>query len=102
MIGKFTGPNTPACGLSIEFERIVMLLLEKEYQVPSKGDRIAYLVEKNMPQDKMLTILQKANEERREGRQINIAIMKKNKKFQKEQMQKEGYTVFEEFFADKM
>ena len=55
-----------------------------------------------MPQDKMLTILQKANEQRREGRQINIAIMKKNKKFQKEQMQKEGYTVFEEFFADKM
>lgn len=102
MIGKFTGQNTPACGFSIGFERIVMLLLEKEYQVPSKGDRIAYLVEKNMPQDKMLTILQKANEERREGRQINIAIMKKNKKFQKEQMQKEGYTVFEEFFADKM
>lgn len=102
MIGKFTGQNTPACGFSIGFERIVMLLLEKEYQVPLKGDRIAYLVEKNMPQDKMLTILQKANEERREGRQINIAIMKKNKKFQKEQMQKEGYTVFEEFFADKM
>lgn len=102
MIGRFTGQNTPACGFSIGFERIVMLLLEKEYQVPSKGDRIAYLVEKNMPQDKMLTILQKANEERREGRQINIAIMKKNKKFQKEQMQKEGYTVFEEFFADKM
>ncbi len=102
MIGKFTGQNTPACGFSIGFERIVMLLLEKEYQVPSKGDRIAYLVEKNMPQDKMLTILQKANEQRREGRQINIAIMKKNKKFQKEQMQKEGYTVFEEFFADKM
>ncbi len=102
MIGKFTRQNTPACGFSIGFERIVMLLLEKEYQVPSKGDRIAYLVEKNMPQDKMLTILQKANEQRREGRQINIAIMKKNKKFQKEQMQKEGYTVFEEFFADKM
>ncbi len=102
MIGKFTGQNTPACGFSIGFERIVMLLLEKEYQVPSKGDRIAYLVEKNMPQDKMLTILQKANEQRREGRQINIAVMKKNKKFQKEQMQKEGYTVFEEFFVDKM
>ena len=102
MIGKFTGQNTPACGFSIGFERIVMLLLEKEYQVPSKGDRIAYLVEKNMPQDEMLTILQKANEQRREGRQINIAVMKKNKKFQKEQMQKEGYTVFEEFFVDKM
>ena len=102
MIGKFTGQNTPACGFSIGFERIVMLLLEKDYQVPTKGEKVAYLVEKNMPQDKMLTILQKANEKRKNGEQINIAIMKKNKKFQKEQMEKEGYTVFEEFFVDRM
>lgn len=102
MIGRFTGQNTPACGFSIGFERIVMLLLEKDYQVPEKSEKTAYLVEKNMPQDKMLTILQRANEKRRNGEQINIAIMKKNKKFQKEQMQKEGYTVFEEFFVDKM
>lgn len=102
MIGKFTGQNTPACGFSIGFERIVMLLLEKDCQVPGKGDKTAYLIEKNMPQDKMLAILQKANEQRKEGKQINIAIMKKNKKFQKEQMEKEGYTVFEEFFVDRM
>lgn len=102
MIGKFTGQNTPACGFSIGFERIVMLLLEKDYQVPVKGEKIAYLVEKNMPEDKLLTILQKANEQRRNGTQINIAIMKKNKKFQKEQMEKEGYTAFEEFFEDRM
>ena len=102
MIGKFTGQNTPACGFSIGFERIVMLLLEKDYQVPGKGEKTAYLVEKNMPQDKMLTILQQANEKRKNGEQINIAIMKKNKKFQKEQLEKEGYTAFEEFFTDRM
>lgn len=102
MIGRFTGQNTPACGFSIGFERIVMLLLEKDYQVPENSEKTAYLVEKNMPQDKMLTILQEANEQRRKGLQINIAIMKKNKKFQKEQMEKEGYTVFKEFFVDKM
>lgn len=102
MIGKFTGQNTPACGFSIGFERIVMLLLEKDYQVPAKGEKTAYLVEKNMPADKLLTILKKANEQRKSGMQINIAIMKKNKKFQKEQMEKEGYTVFEEFFVDRM
>ncbi|MDE5778943.1 MAG: histidine--tRNA ligase [Lachnospiraceae bacterium] len=100
MIGKFTGQNTPACGFSIGFERIVMLLLEKDYQIPSKDEKTAYLVEKNMPQDKMLEILKRANEHRANGRQINIAIMKKNKKFQKEQLEKEGYTVFEEFYAD--
>ena len=102
MIGKFTGQNTPACGFSIGFERIVMLLLEKDYQIPKQGEKTAYLVEKNMPSDKMLKILQQANEKRAQGELINIAIMKKNKKFQKEQMEKEGYTVFEEFFVDKM
>ena len=32
MIGKFTGNNTCACGFSIGFERIVMLLLERNYR----------------------------------------------------------------------
>ena len=34
MIGKFTGQDVPACGFSIGFERIVMLLLERNYQIP--------------------------------------------------------------------
>ena len=100
MIGKFTGQNTPACGFSIGFERIVMLLLERDYQVPTKGDKVAFLVEKNLPQDRMLAILGQANERRKNGEQVNIAIMKKNKKFQKEQLEKEGYTAFEEFYRD--
>ena len=50
----------------------------------------------------MLTILQQANEKRKNGEQINIAIMKKNKKFEKEQREKVGYTAFEEFFTDRM
>ena len=36
MIGKFTGQDTPACGFSIGFERIVMLLLERGYEVPGQ------------------------------------------------------------------
>lgn len=99
MIGRFTGQKTPACGFSIGFERIVMLLLEREYKIPENGARTAYLIEKNMPADKLIDILDKAKKEREEGRQINIAIMKKNKKFQKEQMMRDGYEKFEEFYA---
>jgi histidyl-tRNA synthetase len=98
MIGKFTGSNTCACGFSIGFERIVMLLLERGYQVPTKNGKKAYLIEKNMPADKLLAILKQANEEREAGTQVNISIMKKNKKFQKAQMTEEGYTEFVEFF----
>jgi histidyl-tRNA synthetase len=101
MIGRFTGTNTPACGFSIGFERIVMLLLERDYKVPQKNAKTAYLIEKNMPADKLLAILDKAKQERANGTQVNIAIMKKNKKFQKEQLMNEGYEVFVEFFKDK-
>ena len=98
MIGKFTGNNTCACGFSIGFERIVMLLLERGYEIPTKNGKKAYLIEKNMPADKLLNILKQATEERSAGTQINISIMKKNKKFQKAQLAADGYTEFVEFF----
>ena len=102
MIGKFTGNNTCACGFSIGFERIVMLLLERDYQIPTGAGKKAYLIEKNMPADKLMEILKKAEEERSAGTQVNISIMKKNKKFQKDQLASEGYTEVIEFFRDKM
>ena len=90
MIGKFTGNNTSACGFSIGFERIVMLLLERGYQIPTAKTKKAYLIEKNMPSDKLIEIFRQAEEERKTGVQVNISIMKKNKKFQKDQMTAEA------------
>ena len=101
MIGKFTDSNTSACGFSIGFERIVMLLLERGYQIPGQGAKKAYLIEKNMPADRLAQIFAQADQERKEGTQVNISIMKKNKKFQKDQMTTEGYTEFVEFFKEK-
>ncbi|MBQ9198592.1 MAG: histidine--tRNA ligase [Lachnospiraceae bacterium] len=101
MIGKFIGTPTPACGFSIGFERIIMLLLENDFKVPGEGEKKAYLVEKGMPSDKLLKILEKAREERAGGKSVNVVVMKKNKKFQKDQMAEEGYTEFVEFFKDK-
>lgn len=98
MIGRFTGQATPACGFSIGFERIVMLLLERGYTVPGAGQKVAYLIEKNMPAEKMREVLAKAKTERESGKQVNISVMKKNKKFQKDQLAAEGYTEIEEFF----
>lgn len=101
MIGKFTGNNTCACGFSIGFERIIMLLMERGFTVPSAGKKKAYLIEKNMPAEGMVKILTQANEERSNGSQITIAVMKKNKKFQKDQLKEEGYEEIIEFFADR-
>ena len=102
MIGKFTGNATCACGFSIGFERIVMLLLERGYKVPMAGKKVAYLIEKNMPKEKMMEIMKKAVEERAKGFTLQLSIMKKNKKFQKEQLEKEGYGEIIEFFKDRM
>ena len=100
MIGKFTGQDTPACGFSIGFERIVMLLLENGYEVPRKGAKKAYLLEKNMPKEGMLKVLAMAKTDREAGKQVLIVNMKKNKKFQKEQLQAEGYEEIIDCYAD--
>ena len=98
LIGKFTGQPTPACGFSIGFERIVMLLLERGYEIPDNKEKLALLIEKGMPQEKMLEVLAFAKEQRAAGKQVMLSIMKKNKKFQKEQLSQEGYTEIKEFF----
>ena len=101
MIGRFTGQQTPACGFSIGFERIVMLLLERDFKVPGSAEKTAFMIEKNMPKDKMAKILATARERRAAGECINIVMMKKNKKFQKDQLTAEGYTEIIEYFSDR-
>ena len=98
MIGKFTGQDTPAVGFSIGFERIVMLLLERGYQVPGGREKKAYLLEKKISQEKLLEVLDQARAERAAGRQVMIMNMKKNKKFQKEQLAEQGYTEITEVY----
>ena len=100
MIGKFTGQDTPAVGFSIGFERIVMLLMERGYQVPGSRTKKAFLIEKNMPQEGMLKVLSLAREERQAGNQVMIVNMKKNKKFQKEQLAEQGYSDIVEVYRD--
>ena len=102
MIGKFTGNNTCACGFSIGFERIIMLLMERGFQIPQIGTKKAFLIEKNMPAEGMMKVLKQAEEDRKNGSVVTIAVMKKNKKFQKEQLKEEGYEEIVEFFADRM
>lgn len=98
MIGKFTGQDTPAVGFSIGFERIVMLLLERGYQVPGGREKKAYLLEKKISREKLLEVLDQARAERAAGRQVMIMNMKKNKKFQKEQLAEQGYTEITEVY----
>ena len=98
MIGKFTGKDVPACGFSIGFERIILLLMESGFKIPESPKRVAYLVEKNYPADKLVDVMTQAKEARENGQQVLVVRMNKNKKFQKEQLTNEGYEEFVEFF----
>ena len=100
MIGKFTGQDTPACGFSIGFERIVMLLLENGYEIPSKRQKKAYLLEKNMHKEGILKVLEMAKADRAAGKQVLVVNMKKNKKFQKDQLIAEGYEDITDCYKD--
>lgn len=100
MIGRFTGGSVPACGFSIGFERIILLLLEQDFKIPTQSKKIAYLIDKKLPYEKYVEVIKEANELRAKGENILVVKMNKNKKFQKEQLTQEGYEEFKEFFAD--
>ena len=100
MVGRFTGKDVPACGFSIGFERIIMLLLESGFKVPSKNKKIAYLIEKGVEGQALCDVIAKAQETRKDGTQVLVARMNKNKKFQKEQLTAEGYEEFQEFYKN--
>ena len=100
MVAKFTGNDVPACGFSIGFERIILLLMESGFKVPSGGKKVAYLLEKGLPSDMLCEVMDKANKEREAGNQVLVARMNKNKKFQKEQLTSQGYEEFKEFYRE--
>uniref|UniRef100_UPI0006D1E61D histidine--tRNA ligase n=1 Tax=Clostridium sp. NkU-1 TaxID=1095009 RepID=UPI0006D1E61D len=100
MIGKFTGMDTPACGFSIGFERIITILMDEGFTVPGKEEKVAFLIEKGAGDDVMNEAVKEAMEERAKGVTVLVSQMNKNKKFQKESLQKEGYTLFKEFYKE--
>lgn len=98
MVGKFTGNDVPACGFSIGFERIILLLMESGFSVPMQRPKVAYLIEKGYPAEKLSQVIVQAQEERTIGKQVLVVRMNKNKKFQKEKLAAEGYRDIVEFF----
>ena len=100
MVGKFIGHDVPACGFSIGFERIVLLLMEQGFKIPEEYNKVAYLIEKGVKEDALCDVIAQAQEERKNGTQVLVTRMNKNKKFQKEQLMNEGYTDIQEIFKD--
>ena len=100
MVGKFIGHDVPACGFSIGFERIVLLLMEQGFKIPEEYNKVAYLIEKGVKEDALCDVIAQAQKERKNGTQVLVTRMNKNKKFQKEQLKEQGYEEFKEFYKN--
>ncbi|MBQ2809334.1 MAG: histidine--tRNA ligase [Clostridia bacterium] len=102
MIGKFTGKDTCAVGFSIGFERIITIL--KDYLSDEagklRGEAIAYLIDKRAPLERKMEIYAEAQALRADGKTVTIVPMKKNLKFQIEELEKIGYTKFNKIYND--
>ena len=102
MVGSFTGSDVPAFGFSIGFERIILLLMESGFKVPTQPKKIAYLIEKGVSGEALCDIIGQAQKAREDGTQVLVARMNKNKKFQKEQLNKEGYEEIQDFYKERI
>ena len=92
MIGKFGANPTPACGFSIGFERIITILKDKGFKVPTTQKCVAFLVDKKASPEATAEVFEKAARLRADGNRVMIAKRNKNAKRQKEMLEQEGYT----------
>ena len=100
MVGRFTGKDVPACGFSIGFERIILILMEQGFQVPGRSEKAAFLLGKNLPADQLTEAIRAAQNLRAEGKDVLVVRMNKNKKFQRQSLAEQGYTRFVEYTGE--
>lgn len=97
MLGKFAGQQTPACGFSLGFERIVSALADSGFTVPAPARSVAFLADKKISEDDMLRMCADAAALRAEGARVLVTTKMKNVYFQKTKLSEEGYTEFVEY-----
>jgi len=97
LVGNFTNLQVPACGLSLGFERIISILMEKNFVPPSTGSKIAFFAERGLDNKGLCAMLQEAAQARRDGATVHVAYKNKNSRHQIEQLEKDGYTEFRTF-----
>lgn len=95
MIGKMTGMDVPACGFSIGFERIV-LLLQEQGVAAGKGLGVAALIDKNLDKTHLLDVMDMCAKMRRE-RKVTLLNKIKNFGYQIKQLKELGYDAIYEY-----
>lgn len=96
MISKFSNVSTSACGFSIGFERILLILQENNFKIEDKSNKIAIIIDKDLSIDEIKEVYKKAKNLRNDNT-VLVTYRKKNAKYQKEYLINNGYTIEEVF-----
>lgn len=88
MIGKIIGTDVPACGFSIGFERIVLLMQERGITF-EKNKGIAVLVDKNLDKKSLVDVMD-ACRQMRKTHNVTIINRIKNLGYQLKQLAEQG------------
>lgn len=100
MIGRFTGQNVPACGFSIGFERLLVILSDLGFRPPIVTKKVALLVSKKVATSDYANILARAAALRAQGYTASILPMAHNLGKQIGRLEAAGYSEFEKFYGD--
>lgn len=57
--------------------------MESGFKIPERPKRVAYLVEKKYPAEKLVDVMKQAKEARENGQQVLVVRMNKNKNSRK-------------------
>lgn len=95
MIGRITGNDVPACGFSIGFERIALLLSERGVR-PTLHRGTAVLVDKDVDPKQKVDVLEACRHARQSS---NVTLLRKikNFSFQVKQLREQGYEKIYEY-----
>ena len=89
MISKYSNLDTPACGFSIGFERLILILKERGFKVPTSSTKIALIINDN---SNKLEVIKEANSLRKDNVVVKVVKRSKNFKHQIEVLEEKNYT----------
>ena len=89
MVQNYTNVAVAACGFSIGFERLILLLEERGFQIPSPKAKHAIILNHD---DQKMEALKEANKLRNDGKIVKVLNRSKNLKHQIDVLEESGYT----------
>lgn len=95
MIGRLIGADVPACGFSIGFERIVMLMQERGITA-SGSVGAAVLIDRNLDKTHLLDVMDTCNQMRKRSK-VTVLNKIKNFGYQLKQLKEQGYDEIYEY-----